>query len=260
MAEEGTGVPPSSIGTAVPPARDGGRAAAVPPKDPGWYPVRSSPNEQIYWDGHDWAGRRHWTPGAGWTEIAPDHTAATGPASDDAPRTAPNPFAPKPRATAKIPESVPGVTLASFLLMSSAIAMMVGSVTTWITASAAFASRTFLGGTGASISTSVSGVDSGMSQLIGLNGDITFIAGAVVLLFGGLSVVTHETSVRIVGFTLSLASLGLASYAVVRLAQKLGAAHPPGSITVGIGWGLLLVLGGAFMAVLVSLYQATRNR
>lgn len=35
------------------------------PREPGWYSVGSNPNEQAYWDGTAWTGRRLWS-GSGW--------------------------------------------------------------------------------------------------------------------------------------------------------------------------------------------------
>src|ERR1700722_1576772 len=36
------------------------------PKKPGWYPSRTNPSDQTYWDGQQWTGRRRWTAGKGW--------------------------------------------------------------------------------------------------------------------------------------------------------------------------------------------------
>ena len=99
-----------------------------------------------------------------------------------------------------------------------------------------------------------------MSSLIGINGYITLIAALVVLVFAGLTAVSEEWSVRLVGCLFALASLGLSIYAVVRLAQKLNQTHTPHGVTVTMGWGLILVLGAAVFATLISLFQVTRNR
>jgi hypothetical protein len=105
----------------------------------------------------------------------------------------------------------------------------------------------------------VSGVTDGMSSLIGLNGYITLIAAAVVLVFAGLMAVSDELSVRLMGCLFAVVNLGLAIYALVRLAQKLDAAHTHG-VTVGIGWGLILLLGAAVVATLITLYEVTTTR
>lgn len=237
--------------------------AAAPPKEPGWYPVRSTPNEQTYWDGTDWTRRRRWSAGAGWTEIGADAVAASSGAVPGA-RLSANPYAPHPTSTAVASQAAaPGVTLGTLLLILSAVAMMFGSVTTWISTSSSFGGGVLFGGSAGSIHTSssaVSGVTEGISSLIGINGYITLIAAAVVLVFAGLMAVSDEWSVRLVGCLFALVSLGLSIYAVVRLAQKLNQAHTPHGVSVNVGWGVILVLGAAVVATLISLFEVTRNR
>jgi hypothetical protein len=61
-------------------ARHASRTAAgtYPPPplvapEPGWVPNPEHRNEQLYWNGHEWAGRRHWKAGVGWVEQVPAH-------------------------------------------------------------------------------------------------------------------------------------------------------------------------------------------
>jgi hypothetical protein len=235
---------------------------AAPPKEPGWYPIRTTPNEQTYWDGTDWTRRRRWSAGAGWTEVGPGAVAAST-AAVPGPRLSANPYAPHPATAAQPTPPAPGVTLGILILIAAAVAMMFGSVTTWISSSSSFGGGVPLGGSGGSrltISTAVSGVTDGMSSLIGINGYITLIAAAVVLVFAGLMAVSDEWSVRLVGCLFALASLGLSIYAVVRLAQKLNQTHASHGVAVNIGWGVILVLGAAVIATLISLFEVTRNR
>jgi hypothetical protein len=233
----------------------------APPKEPGWYPVRSTPNEQTYWDGRDWTRRRRWSAGAGWTDVGPN-SVATYAVAAPGPRLSSNPYAPHPTATAVVPQRAPGVTLGILILIASAVAMMFGSVATWISSSSSLGSVLFGfdGGSGHTVSTAVSGVTDGVSGLIGINGYITLIAGAVVLVFAGLMAVSDELSVRLIGCLVALVSLGLSTYAVVRLAQKLNETHTPHGVTVNMGWGVILVLGAAVIATLMSLFEVTRNR
>ena len=234
-----------------------------PPKEPGWYPVRANPNEQIYWDGTDWTGRRRWSAGTGWSEVGPD--AATAAASTtvlSGPRLSANPYAPHPTATSTAARSAPGVTLGNLLLFASALAMMVGSVSTWISSSASLGGISVFRGTagaGITFSTAVSGVADGMSGLVGINGYITLIAAAAVLVFAGLMAVSEDWSLRLMACVFALANLGLAIYAIVRLAQKLNHVHVHG-VTVNVGWGVILILGAAVIATLISLLEVTRNR
>jgi hypothetical protein len=148
-------------------------------------------------------------------------------------------------------------------MICAAVAMMVGSVATWVSSNASFSGISLFGttaGAGTTVSSAVSGVTDGISSLIGLNGYITLIAAAVVLVFAGLIAVSDDLSVRLMGFVFAAASLGLSTYAVVRLAQKLNRIHTPHGVTVGIGWGLVLTLGAALVATLISLFELTKNR
>lgn len=228
--------------------------ATAPPKEPGWYPVRTNPNEQTYWDGTDWTRRRRWSAGTGWTEVGPDALATSaGPAlAVPGPRLSANPYAPRPTSAVPAARPAPGVTIGTFLLISSAIAMMVGSVTTWISSNTtASSAHTF--------STTLSGVDAGISSLIGINGYITLIAGGVVLVFAGLMAVSDDWSVRLMGCLFSVVTLGLSIYAVVRIAQKLSESHTARGVTVNVGWGVILTLGAAAVATLLTLFAVTKN-
>ena len=238
---------------------------ATAPKEPGWYPVRANPNEQTYWNGTDWTGRRRWSAGTGWTEIGPYAVATTAVAPSMAgPRLSANPYAPQPTpTTTTASRPATGVTLGVFLMVCAAVAMMVGSVTTWISSSTSLSGTSLFGtttGAGISVSSAVSGVTDGVSSLIGLNGYITLIAAAVVLVFAGLISVSDDVSVRLMGFLFAVVSLGLSTFAVVRLAQKLNQTHTPHGVTLGIGWGLVLTLGAALLATSMSLFELTKNR
>ncbi len=239
--------------------------AAAPPKEPGWYPVRTNPNEQTYWDGSDWTRRRRWSAGSGWAEVGGDSlvTSAAAATAPPGPRLSGNPYAPHPTSTTSAASSLPGVTLGLLLLVLAAVAMMVGSVTTWISSSSSFGGSSVLGGvsgTGQSVSTALSGVDAGISTLIGLNGYITLIAAVVVLVFAGLMAVSDDQSVRLVGCLFAFVSLGLSIFAVVRLVQKINDAHPSHGVSVNVGWGVILVLGAAVVATLVTLFEVTKGR
>jgi hypothetical protein len=262
MAEDGEGqseAPPSAPSPQVV-ADIRAEGSGGPPKEPGWYPVRTNPNEQTYWDGTDWVGRRHWSAGTGWTEAGPETPGAVAAVMETAngPRAvSANPYAPHPAAPTQALMS-PGVTLGLFLLMVCAVAMMVGSVTTWISSSTSLSGS--LSGVAFSTSAAASGVDQGISSLIGINGFITLIAGMVLLLFAGLMMVSEERSLRIVTCLFSVVSLGLSVFVVVRLVEKLRSAHPIHGISLNVGWGAILVLGAAVVATLVSLFEVSHNR
>lgn len=233
---------------------------ASPPKDPGWYPVRTNPNEQTYWDGDNWTRRRRWAAGTGWAELGPGPLGApaiTGIAAPGA-RSSANPYAPQPAPGAPSSRLAPGVSFGVLLLILSAVAMMFGSIATWISSSSS-GSTSLFGGFQA-ISATTSGVGPGMSGLIGINGYITLIAAAVVLVFAGLMAATDDFSVHLIGLVFSVVSLGLAIYAVVRLVQTINNLRPLHGVSVSIGWGVILVLGAAAVATLISLFEVTQNR
>jgi hypothetical protein len=237
----------------------------APPKEPGWYPVRANPNEQTYWDGTDWTGRRRWNAGTGWTEVGAGApvTAAAQAAAVSGPRLSANPYAPHPTSTAPAARSAPGVTLGLLLLMASSVAIMMGSVTTWISSSSSVGGTALFGGTAGAritVSSAVPGVADGISSLIGINGYITLIAGAVVLVFSGLMAVSQDWSVRLIGCLFALVSLGLSIYAVVRLVQKLNEVHTPHGVSVNVGWGVTLTLGAAVVATMIALFEVSKNR
>ncbi len=199
--------------------------------------MRTNPNEQAYWDGTDRARRRLWNAGSGWTETgAGSGLAPAGTLAVSGQRRSANPYAPHPTTTAPSVRPAPGVTIGLFIVVASSIAVMVGSVTTSITSSASFTGGSRFGGFAFSSSTTVSGVDQGMSTLRGINGYITLVGGTVVLVFAGLMAASDATSIRLVGSIAALASLGLSIYAVVRLVEKLDAAHTPHGVSLDVGW------------------------
>jgi hypothetical protein len=234
-------------------------AAAAPPKEPGWYPVRTNPNEQTYWDGRDWTGRRRWSPGVGWTEVGGEAD-AMGSVVANGPRLSTNPYARHPTTSIAAPAAAPGATVGLLLMLASGIAVMLGSIATWISVTAGTSGLFSLGGFHVSATATTNGVDPAISALIGINGYVTLTGGVVVMLFAGLMMTTDEVSIRIVACFFAVVTLGLAIYAVVRLVQKINAAHPLHGTTIGIGWGVILVLGAAVLATLVTIAELTRSR
>lgn len=70
-------------GTAVVPAAVGERPyppSPIGPAEPGWLPNPGHMNEQLFWNGREWAGRRRWVAGKGWVESVPPRPAAPAPA------------------------------------------------------------------------------------------------------------------------------------------------------------------------------------
>ncbi len=141
--------------------------------------------------------------------------------------------------------------------------MMAGSVATWISSSSSAGGNLIPGGipqVGQSVSAATSGVDAGVSGLIGINGYITLIAAAVVLVFAGLMAVSDDRSVRLVGCGFAVVSLGLSIFVVVRLVQKINGTHALRGVSVSVGWGAILLLAAAVVATLITLLEVTKNR
>ncbi len=253
MAEEDSGSPP----TTSPVVPSGGAPSVAAPKEPGWYPVRSNPNEQSYWDGTDWTRRRHWTVGAGWTEVGvTPHFVSVAEAQGPAPRISANPYAPRtgPRSPVGAASAAPGVTVANFLLLASGITIMLASVTTWVSSSLSGGGLT-IGGANLGLSSATSGLDPSISSAIGVNGYATLTAGVVLMVFAGMMMVSDDAGIRVFAALFALATVGLGIYVVVRLLQKINAAHVPQGASLNIGWGALLVLSAAVVAALITILE-----
>jgi hypothetical protein len=252
MADEDSGPPPAT----PPGVPSGGAPAVTAPKEPGWYPVRSNPNEQSYWDGTDWTRRRHWTVGTGWTEVGvtPDFVPVAEPQGPQ-PRMSANPYAPRTAPRGAAAGLAPGPTVANVLLLASGVTIMLASVTTWISSSLSTSGSLAARGSDLSLSSVTSGVDPSISGIIGVNGYVTLTAGAILLVFAGLMMVSDDGGIRLFAALFGLATVGLGIYVVVRLLQKINQAHIPSGTSVDIGWGALLVLSAAVVAALVAISE-----
>jgi hypothetical protein len=233
----------------------GGQPTGSAPKEPGWYPVRSNPNEQSYWDGTDWTRRRRWTVGTGWTEegVTPDFVPVSEP-EGPAPRFSANPYTPRstPRSSAAA-STAHGVTVANFLLLASGVAVMLASITTWVTSS--FSSGVAVHGSTLSLSATTAGVDPSIASTIGINGYVTLTAGVVLIVFAGIMMVSDDAGIRIFASLFALATVGLGIYVVVRLLQKINEARVPHGTSVNLGWGAMLLLGAAVVGALVAISE-----
>jgi len=219
-------------------------------KPPGWYPLGENSNDQTYWDGESWIARRRWD-GAGWSDLPVDLSRAPSVPTASYRSDPVGVYGASARPLgARAP--LTSVTAGPIVLFLSGVVMMIGSVTSWV-------SVDLLGH-----SLSASGTDSGISAVLGLNGWITFIAGVVLLLLGGLMIVSSEPSLRLLAVLVALASLGVAIYAVIRVLWEISRSHPavnnlgqPASqllsgTSESIGFGLVLVLVAAVGATLAA--------
>jgi hypothetical protein len=69
----------------APEVRGAGAEGLYPPSPagtaaPGWLPSPANMNEQLFWNGREWAGRRRWVAGRGWVESVPARPAVPVPA------------------------------------------------------------------------------------------------------------------------------------------------------------------------------------
>ncbi len=214
-------------------------------KDPGWYPTAASPNDQAYWDGQTWTARRRWTVN-GWVEQGAVPAAASSAGSaTTAQRMSANPYAAP--AFAK-PRTIPAtVNVGILLMMACGVALMFGSVGSWVrvTGSVGFAGLHF----------SINGIDPGISNLISVNGYVTFIGGIVLLVLAGLALTNGDLQLAILTVFVTAAILVFAVYDMFRIVQKISQATTSAGSSVSVGWGLIAVLSAAVLAMVVALVR-----
>jgi hypothetical protein len=130
------------------------------------------------------------------------------------------------------------------------VIIIIGSLTPWVSIS--LAGHAF---------GSANGTDSSISDLIGINGWLTFAAGLILFLLVGFTAFTGERVFRLSTLGLALVTAGLAIYCLVRILQKISnvptplSSHiPNGSfgIDVSVAYGLIILLIGALGAVLFA--------
>ena len=222
--------------------------------EPGWYNLGPNPNEQSYWNGHEWSGARHWVAGSGWMEggAASGVDVAAAPAHS---HLSANPYAPAAvHAPVRPARTVAPATfnLGVFLTVVAGIALMYGSIGTWIHVNGSVGVLHF--------GVSLNGIDQVITTLIGTNGYVTFVGGIVVLVFGGLALSSEERLLVILTTLVSLAVLIFAIYDMFRTVQKIQALPADVSSHVSVGWGLICVLSAAVLAMIVSVARLLGQR
>jgi len=247
---ESTGVGEPADGTKV-------SSSVNSARDPGWYALGENPNEQSYWDGAQWAGVRHWVAGRGWVESSSvPETATAEPSAAPAPpapkgRRNANPYAPSRWPSHRVTPSRAPTTFSVgvLLLMVSGIALMYGSVGTWIHVNGTLGIVDF--------HASVNGIDETVTSLIGVNGWVTFIGGIVLLVFGALALSSEEIQLAVLTTVVAFVVVVFAIFDMFRVVQKIS--QLPSSASVSVGWGLICVLSAAVLAVLVCLGRLLRR-
>ncbi len=226
--------------------------AGASPKAPGWYPTRANPSDQTYWDGEDWTARRRWTTGKGWIETGdvPAEAASAAVPRRARSRLSANPYAPvaavsKPTAT--------GVTfnVGVLLLLVCGIALMYGSVGSWVHVSGSLGPANF--------HASINGTDPGITNLIGVNGWVTFIGGVLVVIFGCFAMTSEELQLAIFTVIIAAVTAVFAVYDMFRIVQKISQVPASAGANVSVGWGLICVLSGAVLATLIALVKLIQH-
>jgi hypothetical protein len=243
MAEEDTGISTAASTE----AGAGEHAAGSGPRAPGWYPARANPSDQTFWDGQSWTARRRWTAGNGWvvTGDAPEDEASMSTPSPDRPRYSASPIAPaaftKPTAT--------GLTfnLGTLILLVCGIALMYGSVGSWVHVS---------GNVGvADFHVSINGIDAAITTLISVNGWVTFIGGILLVMFAGFAMTSEEQQIALFTFLIALATTVFAVYDMFRIVQKISQLQTTPGANVSVGWGLICVLSASVLALLTAIVK-----
>jgi hypothetical protein len=222
-------------------------------KAPGWEPDHINPNLQRYWDGSAWTATRRWVAGQ-WIDESTPAAGASAVSSGAAP-TNQNQYVrlPPPVSTSAVHTRHAAVVrpAVSGLLICS-IMLILGAFTPWLTISLA------------GHSTSVGGTDPGISQLIGVNGWITFSAGILLFVLACMIVVSGEPLFRSVAVIVALGAAGFAIYDLVRMLQKISHAASAPSTGLSsafhtnnyVGWGLIVTVVGACGALLLALFRS----
>ena len=229
--------------------------------EPGWHPDRLSPNVQKYWDGNGWIAQRRWINRQWVNEPppgAPAPLAGVAGSVGPVPGFGSSPYAPAgpARTHSTTRQSTSSISLGSLGALLCSILLVVGSLAPWLTFSLV------------SLHFSVSGTDSGISLLVGINGWITFAGGVLLFILFCMMAVSDEPLFRTVTLLVAVVTAGFAFYDLVRIVQKIS--QVPSGVTgpvpvvrtvglnAGVGWGLIVVAIGA-LGALVCAIGAARN-
>ena len=242
MAEEDGGTAQPVV--SEPEAALGGSGAS--PKAPGWYPSRTNPNDQTYWDGQNWTARRRWTTGKGWVVAGDAPAEAMTDSSPPAPGLACPPI-PMSRAAPRSTATGFTFNLGVFLLLVCGIALMYGSVGEWVHVSGSLGIADF--------HVSYNGIDPGISTLIGVNGWVTFIGGILLVIFACFEMTSEEQLLAIFTILIAAVTTVFAIYDMFRIVQKISQVPASVSPDVSVGWGLICVLSAAVLATLIAIVR-----
>ena len=227
-------------------------AAGASPKAPGWYPTRANPSDQTYWDGQSWTARRRWTTGTGLDSGGrrPRRGASASRAPAPGRAFVRQSLRPAWRLSKPRPPGSPS-TSASCLLLVCGIALMYGSVGSWVHVSGNLGIANF--------HVSINGIDPGISTLIGVNGWVTFIGGVLLVIFACFAMTSEELQLAIFTTVIAAVTAVFAIYDMFRIVQKISQVPAPASANVSVGWGLICVLSAAVLATLIAIVKLVQH-
>ena len=225
---------------------DEGHGGSIP-KAPGWYPTRTNPNDQTYWDGQDWTARRRWTSGKGWVvagDAPPGSEGDSGP-PPASPRLSANPYAPV--SVARTTGTGFTFNLGVLILWVCGVGLMYGSVGSWVQVTGSVGVADF--------HASINGIDPSISTLIGVNGWPTFIGGILIVIFACFEMTSNEVMISVFTTIVAAVATVFAVYDMFRIVQKISQVPTLANGNVSVGWGLICVLGAAVLALLATLVR-----
>jgi Protein of unknown function (DUF2510) len=216
-------------------------------REPGWEPDRRNPNLQRYWDGSDWTASRRWVSGE-WINGGPVALVST-PVTPGGARFHYAPMRPAVATVESAPRETRIVRAGHLGLFVCSILLILGSFTPWVGLSLA----------GHNV-VSAAGTDSSVSQLIGVNGWITFSAGLLLFMLTCMIIDSGEPIFRSLTLVLALAAAGVAAYDLVRILQTITRSAPTSAVSftqalqpgARIGWGLMVVVVGGVGALVFA--------
>ena len=143
------------------------------------------------------------------------------------------------------------LNLGVFLLLVCGVALMYGSVGEWVHVSGSVGLANF--------HVSVNGTDPGVSNLITVNGWVTFIGGILLVIFACFEMTSGEIQLAILTTVIAAVTAVFAIYDMFRIVQKISQVPASLSADVSVGWGLICVLSAAVLATLIALVRLLQH-
>jgi hypothetical protein len=211
----------------------------APTQGAGWYPINENRNDQLYWDGEHWTGRRQWT-GASWADVPLGNVAGAIHEGEE-PVAAPDPAAgatPLPAAAVRVTTARPTRAsarlnpLGPILLVMGGIGAIVGALNPWVTLTVFHFSR------------SISGTDHSGEGWIALG------AGVILILVGVAAALASPDGrpiLAVLAGTAAGGAMGISTYIWAQVGSVYGS-HS------SVGWGLVVVAISALVAFVAAAY------